>query len=43
MVSKIKFGVCLPLYGGWLKDTPIEEPEISYNYVEMVALESWVA
>jgi FMNH2-dependent dimethyl sulfone monooxygenase len=40
MASQIKFGVCLPLYGGWLKDTPIEEPEIGYSYVERVAREA---
>lgn len=40
MASKIKFGVWLPVYGGWLIGAPIEEPEISYSYVEKVAREA---
>jgi len=40
MTSKIRFGVWLPVYGGWLIDTPIEEPEISYSYIEKVAREA---
>ena len=40
MACKIRFGVWLPVYGGWLIDAPIEEPEISYSYVEKVAREA---
>jgi len=40
MVCKIKFGIWLPIYGGWLIGAPIEEPEISYRYVEKVAREA---
>jgi FMNH2-dependent dimethyl sulfone monooxygenase len=37
MASRIKFGIWLPVYGGWLSGAPVEEPEISYRYVERVA------
>jgi FMNH2-dependent dimethyl sulfone monooxygenase len=37
---KIKFGVWLPVYGGWLLGAPVEEPEISYKYVEKSAIEA---
>lgn len=40
MASKVKFGIWLPLYGGWLIGAPVEEPEISYRYVEKVAREA---
>jgi FMNH2-dependent dimethyl sulfone monooxygenase len=40
MTSKMKIGVWLPIYGGWLINAPIEEPEISYNYVKKVAIEA---
>ncbi len=40
MAGKIRFGVWLPVYGGWLIDAPIEEPEISYSYIEKVAREA---
>ena len=37
MACEMKFGVWLPVYGGWLIGAPIEEPEISYTYVEKCA------
>jgi alkanesulfonate monooxygenase SsuD/methylene tetrahydromethanopterin reductase-like flavin-dependent oxidoreductase (luciferase family) len=40
MASKVKFGIWLPIYGGWLIGAPIEEPEISYRYVDKVAQEA---
>ena len=40
MTSTIKFGLCLPMYGGWLIGAPAEEPEISYRYLERVAWEA---
>ena len=40
MSSKIKIGVWLPTFGGWLINAPVEEPEISYNYVKKVAIEA---
>jgi FMNH2-dependent dimethyl sulfone monooxygenase len=40
MASKIKFGVWLPVYGGWLSGAPVEEPEITYKYVEKSAQEA---
>ena len=40
MASKVKFGIWLPIYGGWLLGAPIEEPETNYRYVEKVAREA---
>lgn len=40
MASKIKFGIWLPIYGGWLIGASPEEPEISYSYVKKVAQEA---
>ena len=40
MACKVKFGIWLPIYGGWLIGAPIEEPEISYRYVKKVAREA---
>ncbi len=40
MAVKMKFGVWMPVYGGWLVNAPLEEPEISYNYVKNSAIEA---
>ncbi len=40
MAERMKFGVWMPLYGGWLINAPLEEPEISYNYVKDSAIEA---
>lgn len=37
MKFKVKLGVSLPIYGGYLRNTPLEETEISYRYVKAVA------
>jgi dimethylsulfone monooxygenase len=36
----IRFGVWMPVYGGWLIGAPLEEPEISFNYVKNSAIEA---
>ena len=38
MSLKAKLGIYLPMFGGWIKGAPIEEPEISFKYVLKVAL-----
>jgi len=40
MEVAMEFGVYLPVYGGWLRGAPVEEPEISCSYVIKVAQEA---
>ena len=37
---KVKLGIYLPVYGGWLRNVPIEEEEISYKYLKRCALKA---
>ena len=37
---KAKLGIYLPVYGGWVRNAPYEEGEVTYEYVEKVALKA---
>lgn len=35
-----KLGIYIPVYGGWLRDNPMEEKGVSYEYAKLVAIKA---
>jgi len=35
-----KLGIYIPVYGGWLRNIPFEEKEVSYEYAKLAALKA---
>ena len=40
MGLRAKLGIYVPMYGGWLRDCPVEEKEVSYSYAKQVVLKA---